>query len=70
MDAPDNHAHHLLQEMGKVQGDVGTRIDGIPHILTLMAGHTYDLESRFSKLENGNSAPRHTVMVLPFAKMI
>ncbi len=33
--------------------DVDTRIDGLTHIITLMAGHSYNLDARVERLEGG-----------------
>ena len=52
----DNHTIKLLQEMRKEIGerfdDVDTRIDGLTHIMTLMAGHSHDLDGRVESLES------------------
>mgnify|MGYP002865778467 CR=1 FL=1 len=52
----ENHTVKLLQEMRKEIGerfdDVDTRIDGLTHIITLMAGYSHDIDKRVSELEN------------------
>uniref|UniRef100_UPI003B52557B hypothetical protein n=1 Tax=Roseovarius indicus TaxID=540747 RepID=UPI003B52557B len=54
-DDADNHTIKLLQEMRREISDrfddVDTRIDGVTHILTLMAGHSHDLDARIESLE-------------------
>ena len=35
--------------------DVNTRIDGLTHILTLLAAHSHTLDERVEKLEGGKS---------------
>lgn len=61
-DEPENHTIRLLQEVrtemrerfDKVDGrfdDLGLRVDGITHILTLLAGVSHSHEERISKLE-------------------
>ncbi|HRO11922.1 hypothetical protein [Amaricoccus sp.] len=61
-DEPENHTIRLLQEVrtemrerfDKVDGrfdDLGLRVDGITHILTLLAGVSHNHEERISKLE-------------------
>ena len=54
-DTPENHTIRLLQEMRadlrKGFDDVNTRIDGLTHILTLMAAHSHTLDERIEKLE-------------------
>ena len=54
-DAPENHTIRLLQEMRaemrKGFEDVNTRIDGLTHILTLLAAHSHTLDERIEKLE-------------------
>jgi hypothetical protein len=58
-DAPENHTIRLLQEMRaemrKGFEDVNTRIDGLTHILTLLAAHSHTLDERVEKLEGGKS---------------
>ncbi|MDO5643164.1 MAG: hypothetical protein Q4G26_12375 [Paracoccus sp. (in: a-proteobacteria)] len=54
-DTPENHTIRLLQEMRadlrKGFDDVNTRIDGLTHILTLLAAHSHTLDERIEKLE-------------------
>ena len=54
-DNTENHTIMLLQEMRKEMrtgfDDVNTRIDGVTHILTLMAGYSHDLDRRVETLE-------------------
>lgn len=54
-DTPENHTIRLLQEMRaemrKGFEDVNTRIDGLTHILTLLAAHSHTLDERIEKLE-------------------
>ncbi|MEQ9672981.1 MAG: hypothetical protein RLO10_00825 [Roseovarius indicus] len=54
-DDADNHTIKLLQEMrceiSDRFDDVDTRIDGVTHILTLMAGHSHDLDARIEALK-------------------
>ena len=51
----ESHTIKLLQEMRKEMregfGDVNTRIDGVTHILALMAGHSADLDRRVEDVE-------------------
>ena len=55
IDDPENHTIRLLQEMRaemrKGFDDVGTRIDGLTHIITLLAAHSHTLDERIEKLE-------------------
>lgn len=55
-DNADNHTVRLLQEMRKEmrQGfeDMNTRIDGLTHIMTMLAGHIHQHDERLEKLEN------------------
>jgi hypothetical protein len=52
----DNHTIRLLQEMRKEMRDsfenVNIRIDGLTHILTLLAGNMAHHEERIDKLES------------------
>ena len=61
-DDTENHTIKLLQEMrtemrARFDGiderfdDIDTRIDGLTHIMTLMAGHSHDLDNRLETLE-------------------
>lgn len=54
-DTPENHTIRLVQEMRtemrKGFEDVNTRMDGLTHILTLMAAHSHTLDERIEKLE-------------------
>jgi len=54
-DKTENHTIKLLQEMrqeiNEQFSDVNIRIDGLTHILTLMAGHSHDLDERVERLE-------------------
>ena len=54
-DTPENHTIRLLQEMRaemrKGFDDVSTRIDGLTHIITLLAAHSHTLDERIEKLE-------------------
>ncbi|MGB7241737.1 MAG: hypothetical protein WBC93_06610 [Sulfitobacter sp.] len=58
-DDSGNHTIKLLQEMRtELRGrfdDVDTRIDGLTHIMTLMAGHSHDLDARVETLEKGSN---------------
>jgi len=62
-ETPDNHTIALLQEMRREMRErfdaiderfdgVDARIDGVTHILTLMAGHSHDLDRRVEALED------------------
>ena len=62
-DTPDNHTLRLLQEMRKemqdsrkemkeMREDLTLRMDGITHIMTLLAGHYHTVEDRLSTLED------------------
>jgi NifB/MoaA-like Fe-S oxidoreductase len=52
---PENHTVRLLQEMRQEMREqfdnLNTRVDGITHILTLLAGHTHHLDNRVTALE-------------------
>ena len=59
---PENHTIRLLQEMraemraefARVReefANVNLRLDGVTHILTLLAGRSHDHEQRIAKLE-------------------
>jgi hypothetical protein len=61
-DEPENHTIRLLQEMRAEMADfrravmdgfakVNLRIDGMTHILTLLAGVSHDHEERITRLE-------------------
>ncbi len=54
-ETPENHTIRLLQDMRKemqeMREDLTVRIDGITHIMTLMAGHYHNVEDRLSNLE-------------------
>ncbi|MEQ8897884.1 MAG: hypothetical protein RID23_12405 [Roseovarius sp.] len=54
-DDSENNTIKLLREMRREISDrfddVDTRIDGVTHILTLMAGHSHDLDVRVEALE-------------------
>jgi hypothetical protein len=54
-DKAENNTIKLLQEMrqeiSEQFDDVNIRIDGLAHILTLMAGHSDDLGGRVERLE-------------------
>ncbi|NOX72466.1 MAG: hypothetical protein GXP03_02175 [Alphaproteobacteria bacterium] len=61
-DKTENHTIKLLQEMRQEINerfdavserfdDVDLRIDGLTHIMTLMAGHSHDLDERVERLE-------------------
>lgn len=58
-DDTENHTVRLLQEMRRevreMHDDLGARINGLTHIITLLAGHSHNLEERVSKLEEGQS---------------
>lgn len=51
----ENHTIKLLQEMRQEIREqfeqTNTRLDGLTHIVTLLAGHSHDLEERTSALE-------------------
>lgn len=62
VDEPENHTIRLLQEMraemrtgfAEVReefANVNLRIDGLTHIITLLAGRSHDHEQRIGKLE-------------------
>ena len=62
-ETPENHTIALLQEMRREMRErfdavderfdgVDARIDGVTHILTLMAGHSHDLDRRVEALED------------------
>ena len=55
-ETPENHTLRLLQEMRKemqeMREDLTLRIDGITHIMTLLAGHYHTVEDRLSALED------------------
>ena len=57
-DEPENHTIRLLQEMRSemkaMREDLTLRIDGITHIMTLLAGHYHSVEDRLSSLEDRN----------------
>ena len=54
-ETPENHTLRLLKEMRKemqeMREDLTLRIDGITHIMTLLAGHYHNVEDRLSALE-------------------
>jgi hypothetical protein len=61
-DKTENHTIKLLQEMRQEINaqfsdvaerfdDMNIRIDGLTHIMTLMAGHSHDLDERVERLE-------------------
>ncbi len=61
-DDTENHTIKLLQEMRQEMRerfdqvdeqfrDVNARIDGITHIMTLMAGHSHNLDERVERIE-------------------
>ena len=54
-DETENLTIRLLREMRndmqEMSEDLATRMDGITHIMTLLAGHSHDLEERVSKIE-------------------
>ena len=41
----------MRKEMQEMREDLTVRIDGITHIMTLMAGHYHNVEDRLSNLE-------------------
>ena len=58
----ENHTIKLLQEMRAEMkdrfnaidekfSDLNLRLDGMSHIMTLMAGHSHDLDARVERLE-------------------
>ena len=51
----ENHTIKLLQEMrAEIREqflDLNLRMDGMSHIMTLMAGHSHDLDERVERLE-------------------
>lgn len=55
VDEPENHTIRLLKEMREEMraefANVNLRIDGLTHILTLLAGRSHDHEARIEKLE-------------------
>ncbi len=64
---PENLTLQLLREMradmkairAEMQegfDHLGTRIDGLAHILTVLAGNTYQHEERIARLEERNGA--------------
>jgi len=54
-DETENLTIRLLREMRndmqEMREDLATRMDGITNIMTLLAGHSHDLEERVSKIE-------------------
>ena len=54
-DETENLTIRLLREMRndmqEMREYLATRMDGITHIMTLLAGHSHDLEERVSKIE-------------------
>jgi hypothetical protein len=61
-DEPENHTLRLLQEMrqemregfaemGERLNGVDARLDGLTHIVTLLAGHSHGLEERLTRIE-------------------
>lgn len=54
-DNTENHTIRLLQEMRadvrEMREDINARLDGITHIMTLMAAHSHTLDERMTKLE-------------------
>jgi len=46
-----NDMQNMREEMHEMRDDLATRMDGITHIMTLLAGHSHDLEERVSKIE-------------------
>ncbi|KGJ01670.1 hypothetical protein SAMN04487972_1564 [Paracoccus halophilus] len=55
-ETPENHTIRLLQELRKEMREgfdnVNVRMDGITHIMTLLAGHYHNVEERLSALED------------------
>lgn len=55
-DNTENHTIRLLQEMREdmrgMRDDINARLDGITHIMTLMAAHSHTLDERIGKLED------------------
>ena len=62
VDEPENHTIRLLRELREQMqagfeemragfADVNLRIDGLTHILTLLAGRSHDHEERITRLE-------------------
>ena len=55
MSDPEDHTLRLLQEMRadvrEMREDINARLDGITHIMTLMAAHSHTLDERMTKLE-------------------
>jgi len=45
----------LREEVQQGFADVNLRIDGLTHIMTILAGHIYQHEERITKLEQGSS---------------
>ncbi len=52
MTKPKTHTVKLLQEMRERFGDVNTHIDGLTHVVTLMAGYSHDLDERVERLKS------------------
>lgn len=54
-DEPENHTLRLLQEMRQEMREgfdgVNARIDGLTHIVTLLAGYSHGLEKRLTRIE-------------------
>ncbi len=54
-DEPENHTLRLLQEMRQEMREgfdgVNARIDGLTHIVTLLASHSHSLEERLTRID-------------------
>lgn len=54
-DETENHTIRMLREMREENrrnfADVNTRLDGLTHIMTMLAGHIHQHEERLGKLE-------------------
>ena len=55
-DEPENLTHRMLREMRQEISErfdeVDTKINGVMHLMALMAGHSHDLEERVATLED------------------
>ena len=58
-DAPENHTIRLMQEMREEMrtgfAEINTRIDGLTHILTMLAGHIHQHGQRIEQFEETNN---------------
>ena len=58
-DAPENHTIRLMKEMREEMRtgfvEINTRIDGLTHILTMLAGHIHQHDQRIEQIEKTNN---------------